>query len=310
MAVRLMKRGRLSRNLAQAALANNYIGRENVFAPGSLPKGSTTGEGITTSDVAALGVESFLPPSLKKGFGGGSGGGSAKRDPLAQLVKRIKLDTELLGVSKEMAQVRKAIANSEVSYGEDAIRNAAALLEAYNTQKEKLQELQGIYDTVQNSSEEGFMSMVDGTKSVKDAFGDMAREIIKELYRVLVVQRMVGSFDFKTKEGSGLVGFLGKALSSFEGGGYTGSGPRSGGLDGRGGYLAMVHPRETVIDHTKQGQPQGEAVVIHQNFNFAANGDDSVKRIIAQSVPAIVNASKQGVMDARRRCGSMKNTFG
>ena len=229
---------------------------------------------------------------------------------MAQLVKRIKLDTELLGVSKEMAQVRKAIANSEVSYGEDAIRNAAALLEAYNTQKEKLQELQGIYDTVQNSLEEGFMSMVDGTKSVKDAFGDMAREIIKELYRVLVVQRMGGSFNPSTNEGSGLVGFLGKALSSFEGGGYTGSGPRSGGLDGRGGYLAMVHPRETVIDHTKQGQPQGEAVVIHQNFNFAANGDDSVKRIIAQSVPAIVNASKQGVMDARRRGGSMKNTFG
>jgi hypothetical protein len=41
------------------------------------------------------------------------------------------------------------------------------------------------------------------------------------------------------------------SVPSFEGGGYTGSAPRSGGLDGRGGFMAMLHPRETVIDHTR-----------------------------------------------------------
>jgi hypothetical protein len=40
-------------------------------------------------------------------------------------------------------------------------------------------------------------------------------------------------------------------VPSFEGGGYTGNAPRSGGLDGRGGFMAMVHPRETIIDHTR-----------------------------------------------------------
>ena len=44
---------------------------------------------------------------------------------------------------------------------------------------------------------------------------------------------------------------------SFEGGGYTGNAPRSGGLDGRGGYMAMVHPRETIIDHTRAGGGAG-----------------------------------------------------
>lgn len=44
--------------------------------------------------------------------------------------------------------------------------------------------------------------------------------------------------------------FLG-GFSSFEGGGYTGDGSRSGGLDGRGGGLAMLHPQETVVDHTR-----------------------------------------------------------
>ena len=44
---------------------------------------------------------------------------------------------------------------------------------------------------------------------------------------------------------------------SFDGGGYTGDAPRSGGLDGRGGFMAMVHPRETIIDHTRAGGGAG-----------------------------------------------------
>ena len=51
--------------------------------------------------------------------------------------------------------------------------------------------------------------------------------------------------------GTGWIGSFLNTLGSFEGGGYTGSGPRTGGLDGRGGRLAMVHPNETVIDHEK-----------------------------------------------------------
>jgi hypothetical protein len=38
---------------------------------------------------------------------------------------------------------------------------------------------------------------------------------------------------------------------SFAGGGYTGKGSRTGGLDGQGGFMAMMHPQETVIDHTR-----------------------------------------------------------
>lgn len=38
-------------------------------------------------------------------------------------------------------------------------------------------------------------------------------------------------------------------LWSFNGGGFTGNGVRSGGIDGRGGFPAILHPNETVIDH-------------------------------------------------------------
>ena len=40
-------------------------------------------------------------------------------------------------------------------------------------------------------------------------------------------------------------------LPSFDGGGFTGTGSRSGGLDGKGGFAAMLHPNETVFDHSR-----------------------------------------------------------
>ena len=53
--------------------------------------------------------------------------------------------------------------------------------------------------------------------------------------------------------------FGGVSVPSFEGGGYTGNGPRSGGVDGRGGFPAILHPRETVIDHTRAGGSRGSS---------------------------------------------------
>lgn len=57
----------------------------------------------------------------------------------------------------------------------------------------------------------------------------------------------------------------GQTIASFEGGGFTGYGARTGGVDGRGGMPAIVHPNETIIDHTKGG---GGTVV---NINIQAN---------------------------------------
>ena len=262
--------------------------------------------------------------SLRTTLSGMKGDAKAsKSNPLLDLQKRIALDTKLLGVSREQAQVERAIANSKREYSPKEIANTVKELEVYNLKISKMKETQALYATMESSLESGFMAMVDGTKSVEDAFKDMAKQVIAELYRILVVKRMVGDFE----SGTGIMGMIGGFFgggsaptssirpqmrpSSFDGGGYTGSGPRSGGMDGRGGYMAMLHPRETVIDHTKAGSAGGgESVTVVNNFNFQANGDDSVKRIIAQAAPSIANMAKQSVMDSRRRGGAMKNTFG
>ena len=49
------------------------------------------------------------------------------------------------------------------------------------------------------------------------------------------------------------------AIASYDGGGFTGAGARIGGMDGKGGKLAMLHPREKVIDLTR-GQGEGLAL--------------------------------------------------
>ncbi|GMM70906.1 hypothetical protein MTsDn5_08580 [Alteromonas gracilis] len=49
------------------------------------------------------------------------------------------------------------------------------------------------------------------------------------------------------------------AIASYDRGGFTGSGARIGGMDGKGGKLAMLHPREKVIDLTR-GQGEGTSI--------------------------------------------------
>jgi hypothetical protein len=79
------------------------------------------------------------------------------------------------------------------------------------------------------------------------------------------------------------------ALASFDGGGFTGSGPRSGGVDGKGGFMAIMHPNETVIDHTK-GQSVGGGTVVNVtnapagtqvNRSRGADGQEIVDVVIA-----------------------------
>ena len=53
------------------------------------------------------------------------------------------------------------------------------------------------------------------------------------------------------------------AAASYEGGGYTGKGARTGGVDGRGGFPAILHPNETIIDHNREPRQQQTAPAVN-----------------------------------------------
>jgi len=82
---------------------------------------------------------------------------------------------------------------------------------------------------------------------------------------------------------------------SFDGGGFTGGGARAGGVDGKGGFPAILHPNETVVDHTK-GQGMGVSV----NFNIQANDTAFFDRLLQSRRGQIVSMINQAVNDRGR----------
>lgn len=105
------------------------------------------------------------------------------------------------------------------------------------------------------------------TKKPLKAFGESIYSTVASRLSAAVAASLADSvlkgFGMGSTSGGGGTdwGALIAKFFSFDGGGYTGSGSRSGGVDGKGGFPAILHPRETVIDHTK-GSGGGVSVTI------------------------------------------------
>lgn len=113
-------------------------------------------------------------------------------------------------------------------------------------------------------------ALVEFAMTGKFNFRDLATSIIKDLIRIQIQSSITGPLAAAMKGmagswfgGTGAVAspvasgsVTATALPSLDGGGYTGSGSRSGGMDGKGGFLAMLHPQESVVDHYR-GQGSG-----------------------------------------------------
>jgi len=102
-----------------------------------------------------------------------------------------------------------------------------------------------------------------------------------------------------TAVAAGLANVAAIKSTSFDGGGFTGMGARSGGVDGKGGFPAILHPNETVIDHTK-GQGGGITIVNNIDAKGAdANVDMKIRAAMQQSSQQTV-ATIQDLMRRRR----------
>jgi hypothetical protein len=299
----------------------------------------------------------------------GSGAGSSSKKSSAEefkeyldgLKQQAELEKQLVGLFGEKRAEEEAVIKARQKYGEEAVakqeaelrgtlRQTAAQKELDRVVRESRQQQEGLADSIASSFGDAFTSVVDGTKSMKDAFRDMAKDIIKQLFEILVVKRLVGSAE-QGKE-SGIAGFLVKGLGAMMGGGTGGSSLASavpsafeadggawqggskikayanGGVVGGPTYFPMAGGKTGLMGEAgpeaimplkrgangklgvqTDGGSQGN-VVINQSFNFSANGDDSVKKLIAQAAPQIANMTKQSMMNERRRGGQMKATFG
>ena len=172
------------------------------------------------------------------------------------------------------------------------------------------EELQGVF----KKSYDGLTQLtMDFLEKGKASFKDYATTVVKELMRIavqkLLIDRMFASFGkllggirdqvIGTREYNQLTD--NDNLFDYDGGGFTGMGARAGGLDGKGGFLAMMHPRETVIDHHKGQTLQGQSMATTVNFNIStvdAAGFDQLLTSRKGLITSIINnaMNNQGKM--------------
>ncbi|WP_313522511.1 hypothetical protein [Shinella sp.] len=118
--------------------------------------------------------------------------------------------------------------------------------------------LHGIFGDLRDALDDG--------KITWEEFGDIAMGVLDKVIDKIQDDLVDAIVNSGTSGGggflSGLFGLFGDGgasadpwsgmrVASFDGGGYTGKRSRSGGMDGKGGFMALLHPDETVIDHTK-----------------------------------------------------------
>jgi tape measure domain-containing protein len=168
-----------------------------------------------------------------------------------------------------------------------------------------------------NAFAQSFQGLISGTmtakealgsffKSVADMFLEMAAQIIAKQITMIILQTILkalggapggggggftasgagfgGTNSFGSFDAGGAAAFGGGM--SFAGGGYTGNAPRVGGIDGQGGFPAILHPQETVVDHSglrsaMGGRPGGAngSPVLNMSFQSSTiNGVEYVSR--------------------------------
>ncbi|WP_440466870.1 phage tail tape measure protein [Pseudomonas sp. YH-1] len=162
------------------------------------------------------------------------------------------------------------------------------------------------YDLFNNALKGTEDALVEFVRTGKLSFSDLADSIISDLIRIQVRQALAYAVGGEDGSGglAGLLGGLGglfdggssgyKGAYGFDGGGYTGNSPRLGGVDGKGGFMAILHPQETVIDHTKPSRMQGgnsTSNVFH--INVSGDGSERERKQAGATIGREINRAIQ-----------------
>jgi hypothetical protein len=168
-----------------------------------------------------------------------------------------------------------------------------------------MEQFQAINASLTSTLESGIMSWVEGTATAKDAFRAMARDIVRELYRVLVLQQMIGSLT-----GGGMLGSIGGAIgipqipAAADGGPARAGRPMITGEPGRELFVPQVDGRVMTTAQSRQIMSGDSGVVVQQTINVSVGVAQTVRAEIASLMPMIAASARGAVLDGKRRGGS------
>jgi hypothetical protein len=320
-------RARLQRELAEAKAA-----RQQAQAEGRI---DSSGFGIN--------LDVIRPQPIDGVDLGSAAMGAAHKDIQSRMRSSIAINEDRykkLGRPLEsLERLRKLLrdaAEEEVELGEVSLETGSKIEEAMQAAGDAVEQVETNADKVAGTLRDGvgrsLKSLVEGTTTVKQAFRDLAKDVIDQLWDIIVTQRIVGQWS-ATDGGTGIVGGIMKLFGFADGGAFSGgrvvpfaSGgvfnspttfPMSGGTVG---MLGEAGP-EAIMPLTRGPggrlgvQASGDngsngAVHVTQNFNFTANGDETVKQIIRDEAPAIAQMTRNTILSERRRGGQFKTVFG
>jgi len=202
--------------------------------------------------------------------------------------------------------INEAVAKNVTTQDQANFMLRQTRLEMARTQDE-MTGLANITDTLADGFENVFMAALEGSESMKDAVRSMAAQVIRELYRVLVVQNMVNA-------AMGSLGFSPTASGSFTRGNAHGGTVQAGvpttvGEHGREVFVPQTAGRILSVPQAKAAAGGGDSVVVNQSINVSTGVQQTVRAEVLGLMPQIAEASKAAVLDARRRGGAFAGAF-
>jgi hypothetical protein len=156
-------------------------------------------------------------------------------------------------------------------------------------------------DVIGESFGSAFTKLSEGTLTAKEAFKSMAQDIVKKLYEIFVVERLVKSISSTfTKSFTPSTPAPKKAI----GGSVQRGVPTLVGE--RGAELFVPASSGSIVPNKEMG---GGGVTVNQTINVSTGVAQTVRAEMVQLLPQVVNAAKAGVLDAKKRGGAYGSAF-
>ena len=235
-------------------------------------------------------VRSRLESAATRGGGGGGAAASAEEANAVQdVVQALQDEIAAIGMSEQARRVRTELQRAGVELYSEEGQRIADLVEELYALADAQDDVNQRAEQTEQAFETAFVSFVTGTQSARDALASLARDLARMAAQRAFQQLFGGMFGGGGKAGGGLLAGIFGGAPSFAGGGFTGMGARTGGLDGKGGFPAILHPNEVVQDLTKgQGggsEPVQVVVSLQPSGEFDARVQDNARAVVRVEGP-------------------------
>lgn len=250
---------------------------------------------------------------LNDSLGGGKGkkdkkgGGKDKIDEATKKIKELQKELDKLTATYGMNELAAAIWEAQQDAGvkatslqgkqiEDLMTKIDALKTKHQELKDANQRAAEATQTMAQSMTGLFQSAFQGAGKLKDALvgllGQLGQMMLNKAFMSLL-----GGVGAGGQSGGWFFNLM-KSLPSFEGGGSTGNGSRSGGVDGKGGMLALLHPKERVYDdHLGTGPAGGGggalSIKVGVDVDSSGNLTPFVTKVVGQGIASYDRRASQ-----------------